>query len=124
MRKNKSEKKGKRAIGIDIELEKKTKLKFKGRKQSGRGILSMIIAILVLGCFGAASVYSAVCKGQGSIVVGWMGIGAFILSIPGFVLGIKAVREPDIALFPPIFGLVVNVIMMFSLLVLYLIGLF
>lgn len=117
-------KRKKNEIELDLDLEKKAKLKFKGRKQSGRGVSSLVLAIAVLVTAVAAFVYSAACKGRGGVVVGWMGLGAFVLSVPGIILGIKALKEQDIVLFPPIFGLVVNSLMMFALLVLYLIGMF
>lgn len=102
--------------------EKKTKLKFQGRKHSKKGICSMLISLLVLAGFITISLVSGLAKGEGGIVLGYAGIGCLAAAVFGFVLGIKSFREPDILYFQPVFGSVVNGIMMVVLVALYLTG--
>ena len=102
--------------------EKKTKLKFQGRHHSKRGMISMLLALLVLAGFIMTSVMSGMAQGAAGITVGYIGIACLVVSVVGFVLGIRSLRERDILLFQPVFGMVVNAIMMLVHVVLYLIG--
>ncbi|MBQ9119868.1 MAG: hypothetical protein IJY09_07455 [Lachnospiraceae bacterium] len=104
--------------------EKKTKLKFQGRKYSKRGVASMLLSLVALAGFIAASVLSGMAKGEGGLLLGYLGMGTLIVSIIGFVLGIKSFKEQDILYFQPIFGSVVNGILMIGFVSLYLIGMF
>ena len=104
--------------------EKKTKLKFQGRKRSRRGVISMILSFLVMAGFITASVLAGIAKGKGGEILGYLGIGSFIVSVVGFVLGIRGLKEQDILYFHPVFGLVVNGLLMVVFVSLYLIGMF
>lgn len=104
-------------------MDRKSKLKFKGRKHSKKGIAAMVLALFALAGFIAASVISAYAKGQAGILVGYMGIGCFIVSVVGFALGVRSLREPDILYFQPVFGVAVNGLLMLALVSLYLTGL-
>lgn len=105
--------------------EKKLKLKFRGKKRSKRGLVSMILSILSVLGFVTAVVMSAMKRGQGEEIIGYIGILCLLATLIGFILGIRCLRkEHDILYFHPIFGLSVNSVMMITFLVLFLNGLF
>lgn len=82
----------------------------------------MVLALFALAGFIAASVISALAKGQAGILVGYMGIVCLAAAVIGFVLGVRSLREPDILYFQPVFGVTVNGLLMVALVSLYLTG--
>ena len=108
--------------GWKMEREKKSRLKFQGRKQSKKGIMAMFLALLSFSGLTAASLISASAKGEAGLFVGYLGLGCLFVAIVGFVLGIMSLREPDILYFQPVFGVVVNAILLLTLISLYLTG--
>ncbi len=117
----------KRTVGRKDSLgkkEEKTKLKFQGRKRSKRGMASMILATAALLCLITAAVLSGMAKGAGGVMLGYIGIAAFVVAVVGLVLGLRSLKEPDILYFQPIFGIVLNGLLALVLISLYLIGLF
>ncbi|MDE7210283.1 MAG: hypothetical protein K2O03_02410 [Lachnospiraceae bacterium] len=107
---------------VDIRLERKSKLKFQGRKHSKKGVAAMFLALLSFGGLAAASVLSAIAKGQAGVLVGYLGIGCLFVALVGFILGVFSLREPDILYFQPVFGVTVNGILLLALVSLYLTG--
>lgn len=105
-------------------VEKKAKLKFQGRKRSKRGVVSMLLSLIVLAGFITASVLSGMAKGEGGLMLGYLGVASLVIAIVGFVLGVKSFKEQDILYFHPIFGSVVNGLFLLVFISLYLIGLF
>ena len=104
--------------------EKKTKLKFQGRKRSKKGIASMLLALLSLAALITASVLSGMAKGAGGSFLGYIGIGALFVSVLGFLLGVRSFKQADILYFHPVFGAVLNGLLLIVYLSLYLIGMF
>ncbi len=104
--------------------EKKTKLKFQGRKRSKRGIISMLLGIVAFAGLAVVSILSGIAKGAGGIVLGYVGLIDVIVAVSGLILGLRSLKEADILYFQPIFGIVLNGLLMLVLVSLYLIGLF
>lgn len=102
--------------------EKKIKLKFQGKKRSKRGICSMLFSLLSVGALAAASVMSGLAGGEGGIVVGYIGMGCFLAALLGFILGVLSFKEQNIRYFQPVFGSVVNGVMLVVMVSLYLMG--
>lgn len=98
------------------------KIKFKGRKQSTRGIIGFVFGIAALVAFLVMIILGGVYYVTVNLAFGITGIVAFALSIAGLVLGIKALNERDIFLQLPIAGVVLNGISLVIYLVLYIFG--
>jgi hypothetical protein len=60
--------------------------------------------------------------GEGGLILGFIGFFLFALSVFGFVLSYKAMKERDIYYRFPIIGAVLNGLMMIAFFVLYIIG--
>lgn len=82
----------------------------------------MLLSFAVLGGFAAASIMSGLEKGNGSILLGYIGIGCLLAAVLGFILGVRSFKEPDILYFQPIFGSFINGVMIIVLVTLYLTG--
>lgn len=98
------------------------KIKFKGRKQSVRGIIGLIFGIAAMAAFLVMIILGGVYYVNVNMVFGIIGMVSFALSIAGLVLGIKALNERDIFLQIPIAGVVINGISLIIYLVLYIFG--
>lgn len=107
---------------MDLRIEKKSRLKFQGRKHSKKGIAAMLLSLFSFSGLVAASLVSASAKGQAGILVGYLGIGCLFVALAGFVLGVFSLREPDILYFQPVFGVVLNGLLLVALVSLYLTG--
>lgn len=86
------------------------------------GVFSAIIGILVVIGFLTLSIMSGLLRGEGGFLFGVLGLGFFALSILGFLLSYKALKQKDIFYRFPIMGVVFNGIMMIVYLTLYLMG--
>lgn len=101
---------------------KKEMIHFSGRRHTKTGIISVVIgAVAILG-FITLSILSGVAKGNGGIILGFIGLLLFAMSILGFVLSYKSFKKKDIFYRFPIIGAVLNGFMIILLLVLYIIG--
>lgn len=96
---------------------------FSGRRHTPLGIASAIIGIAIIIGFIVLSVLSAMNRGQGGIILGIMGLVLFALSILGFVISYKAMKEKDIFYLYPIIGTITNGVMIVFLFILYVVGL-
>ncbi|MBE5959619.1 MAG: hypothetical protein E7254_12260 [Lachnospiraceae bacterium] len=85
------------------------------------GIVSSIIAIIALLIFVAAVVISILNKGNAGIIVGIMGTLTFIISVIGFVVGIKSFNDDMKFLKYSWIGSVANLAISFGIFMLYLI---
>lgn len=101
---------------------KKANFTLQESRHSKKGIISMICGILVIGIFIASSVISSLAKGNGSLLVGLLGMVAFVAAIYGFIVGIKSFREKDIFYVAPIVGVGSNGVMLVTLFCLYIVG--
>ena len=103
-------------------LRKKGTIKFQGRNHSKRGIFSFLIGLAVIGTFLTISFISGTHHGNGGLYLGVIGMISFVISILGFLLGIKSFKEKDIFYVAPILGLGTNGIMTVTLFCLYIVG--
>lgn len=104
--------------------KRKEVFKFTVKSHSVKGI-----AAAALGCIGALGllvlfVLSSVYRGNGSIILGAAGVIVFILTVTGFILGVRACTEKEIYYTAPIIGMVLNGILSIVLFILYITGLF
>ena len=103
-------------------LKRNKEIHFSGRRHTRMGILSTVIgAVVVLG-FITLSLISGFAGGQGSILLGVMGILLFGLSIVGFVLSYRSYQKKDIFYRFPIIGSILNGTMAITFMVLYIMG--
>lgn len=103
-------------------FRKKGIVKFQGRKHSMHGILSMILGIIVICGLITISFISGMNQGNGNYLVGMIGLMLFVISIAGFIIGIRSFKEKDIFYVAPMIGVGCNGITMVFLFVLYIIG--
>lgn len=106
-----------------IKLKKKREMiHFSGRRHTRLGILSTIIGVMVVVGFITISIISSMDKGEGSLLIGVIGLLLFPIAIFGFVISYKAFKEKDIFYSLPIIGSILNGIMIVVLLILYILG--
>jgi len=86
------------------------------------GITATIIGIAVIAGFLTISMISGLNKGDGSIILGLIGLLLFFVAVLGFVLAYKAFKKKDIYYRFPIIGVVLNGLMIIVLFVIYLMG--
>ncbi len=103
---------------------KKDSFKFSGRSHSVRGIISVGLAVVALLTIVISSIISAISHGNGSMALGAIGIVAFIISLVGFILGIKGSLEKEIYYTAPIVGMIMNGLLFLFYFVLYVVGIF
>jgi len=101
---------------------KKEMIHFSGRRHTKLGILSTIIGIVVVLGFIAISIISSSDIGEGSLLIGVIGLLLLAIAIFGFVISYKAFKEIDIFYTLPIIGSFLNGTMMVVLLILYILG--
>ncbi|HHX13087.1 MAG TPA: hypothetical protein GX731_09705 [Clostridiales bacterium] len=77
--------------------------------------------MVVLG-FITISIISSTDKGEGSLIIGIIGVLILPIAILGFVISYKAFKEKDIFYSLPIIGNLLNGIMIVVLLILYILG--
>lgn len=100
----------------------KDNIRFSGRRHSITGVLSAVIGIVVTIGFVVISIISGLMKGQGSQILGLMGLLFFALAIYGSILAYKAFNERDVFYRFPIIGAALNGIMTILLMILYILG--
>lgn len=86
------------------------------------GITATIIGIAVIAGFLTISMISGLNKGDGSIILGLIGLLLFFVAVLGFVLAYKAFKKKNIYYRFPIIGVVLNGLMIIVLFVIYLMG--
>jgi len=103
---------------------KKDSFKFSGRSHSVKGIISVVLAVLSLLSIISSSIISAISHGNGGIFLGVIGIAALIISLIGFILGIKGSLEKEIYYTAPVIGMIINGLLFLFYFVLYVVGIF
>ena len=96
------------------------KYKITNKKISKGGVMSSLFAVLsvVLVYMGVYSSYKA--DGAGGMVVGAFGVGAFVSSTVGFIVGARSFKNEEAFLGLPWFGVVSNaVIWLFMMCVIF-----
>ena len=101
---------------------KKEVYKFSGRNHSIRGLISVIIGGITLLALIILSVISSLSGGNGGLILGIIGMVLFIMSIAGFILGIKSCREKEIFYTAPVVGMVLNGFLFIVFFALYMVG--
>lgn len=101
---------------------KKEVFKFSGRNHSIRGLISVIIGGITLLALIILSVISSLSGGNGGLILGIIGMVLFVMSIAGFILGIKSCREKEIFYTAPVVGMVLNGLLSIVFFVLYMVG--
>lgn len=84
--------------------------------------MSAVIGIIDILGFITISIISGVNGGEGDILVGIAGIFLSVLSIFGFILSYKSLKQKDIYYRFPMTGMVTNGIMMIVFTLLYILG--
>ena len=84
------------------------KYKFTNKKISKGGVMSSLFAVVatVLLVIGVYISYKA--DGSGGTSVGLLGIGAFLTSTVGFVIGVRSFKNEEAFLGFPWFGVIAN----------------
>jgi multisubunit Na+/H+ antiporter MnhB subunit len=104
--------------------KKRRRVKFSDKKHSVRGLISLNLGIISTIILGVLFYLSALVKGAGGANLGLIGFVLFILSIVGFVLGVKGYKEKEIYYQAPILGLLINGLLLVFLIILYFMGLY
>jgi len=102
--------------------KKREMIHFSGRRHTRLGIISTIIGVMVVLGFITISIISSTDKGEGSLIIGIIGVLILPIAILGFVISYKAFKEKDIFYSLPIIGNLLNGIMIVVLLILYILG--
>ncbi|SHO50584.1 DUF6142 family protein [Anaerocolumna xylanovorans] len=104
--------------------KRKEVYKFTGRSHSVKGIISAVIGCISILSLLVLFILSGIYKGNGPIALGAAGMLVFLLTVTGFVLGVKACMEKEIYYTAPIAGMAVNGILSITLFILYVMGMF
>ena len=99
------------------------KYKFTNKKISKGGVMSSLFAVLsvVLVYMGVHSSYKA--DGAGGTLVGVLGVGAFVSSTIGFIVGARSFKNEEAFLGLPWFGVVSNAVIWLFMMCVIFIGL-
>ena len=100
----------------------KEMIHFSGRRHTKMGIISAGIGVIVVLGFLSISMVSGLAHGNGSLVLGIIGLFLFGLAVFGFVLAYKAFKKKDIFYRYPVIGAVINGFMTIILLIIYILG--
>lgn len=110
------------ALGEVIGKKEHGEVKFTNRVRPGKGIASVVLAILAICLMSAMIVWSTVLDGNGEILLGAGGMVALLLTIIGFILSIRCFRMENIYYGTPICGLALNSVFLLAFLTLYAFG--
>lgn len=86
------------------------KYKFTNKKISKGGVMSSLFAVVAVSLLVAGVYISYKAKGDGGMDVGILGIASFLLSVSGFIIGIRSFKNEEAFLGLPWFGVVANAI--------------
>lgn len=98
------------------------RLKFKGRKQSVRGITGMVFGILALLAAIVMIILNGIYYVNTEILYGIIGVVCFFMSVAGFILGLMAIKERDVFPKIPVTSIVLNSISLIVYIVIYIFG--
>lgn len=103
-------------------LHKKEAYKFSDKKHSIKGLISTAIGITAIIALMVLAYIASLSGGNGTILLGLVGIGFAVLSGVGFYLGIDACKESDIYYTAPVAGIIINGFILIIYLLLYMVG--
>ncbi|MDR1700338.1 MAG: DUF6142 family protein [Lachnoclostridium sp.] len=98
------------------------KIQFTDKVHPLRGIVSTIIGILSLLFMLGLFIGAGNAKGLGGEIYGYLGTFNVIAAVTGFIMGLLCFRMEDIFIRFPIIGTVLNGIVSFVLIALYILG--
>lgn len=98
------------------------KYKFSDKKHPAEGIVSFGMGVTALILTIVSVFLSEQAMGQGGMIVGALGTVAMVLSLVGALLSLYSFKKKEIHYQFPILGGVINSILLFFLLVLYVLG--
>ena len=101
---------------------KKEVVKFSDRTHSIKGLISVLMGVIVLLAFITISILSSLSGGNGGLILGAIGMLLFVMSVIGFVLGIKSCMEKEIYYMAPVTGMVLNGFLSVIFFILYMVG--
>lgn len=99
------------------------KYKFTDKKISRGGVVSSLFVLIAIGMIYYAVNISYRAHGAGDVTVGILGAGAWVVSLVGFIVGVRSFKQDQVFLGLPWFGVVGNAIIWIFLACLLLIGL-
>ncbi len=99
------------------------KYKFTDKKISRGGVVSSLFVLIAVGMLYAAVNISYRAHGDAGTTVGMLGAGAWLVSLVGFIVGVRSFKQDQIFLGFPWFGVVGNAVLWIFFACLLLIGL-
>ncbi|MCR5587856.1 MAG: DUF6142 family protein [Lachnospiraceae bacterium] len=103
-------------------VQNEDSLKLTAKKHPKKGIISTILAVLSLVVFIIACVISSNASGGAPIAIGYLGFSSLVISVVGVILAWMSLREPDIRVVFPSIGGMVNILLTFFYIVVYIWG--
>lgn len=98
------------------------RLKFKGRHYSARAFASLGMGIVAVIAYIVMAIIAHKANGNAGIAVGIVGMGMFVLSLAGFIVGFRSLKERDIFFGFSVAGMGVCTFSLIVYLVSYIIG--
>lgn len=99
------------------------KYKFTNKKISKGGVMSSLFAVISTAMLVAGVYISYKADGLGDATVGILGLGAFIIALVGFIIGIRSFKNEEAFLGLPWFGVVANAMVWIFMMCVIFIGL-
>lgn len=111
-----------RKVYMKIRMGKRRKIQFTDKKHPRSGIVATLMALGALVMMFVLFLCSGNAGGQGGIVFGYLGICNLILSVVGFVMALRCMKQDDIYMTTPTIGSVINGLIIIIYLILYILG--
>lgn len=105
------------------EFIKNKSYKFTDKKTSVKGLISVIYLLMAAGLVAYAVYISYKNRGDASVVVGALGMEAFLVSAGGFAMGVYSFKEDNVFLNLPWLGTVGNAVVWIMIAAMILVGL-
>lgn len=107
---------------MKIRIGKRRKIQFTDKKHPFWGIVATFMALGALVMMLVLFICAGNARGQGGIVFGYLGISNLILSVAGFVIALRCIKQDDIYMTTPTIGSVINGLIIIVYLILYILG--
>lgn len=99
------------------------KYKFTNKKISKGGVMSSLFAVVAIVVLSIGVYMSYKADGAGGMVVGILGMIAFLMSVIGFIVGVRSFENEEAFLGFPWIGVVSNAVILVFMMCVILIGL-
>lgn len=103
-------------------FKKRETIQFSGRRHTRSGVLSAAVGLVAIIGFITTCIISGIYGGEGGLLIGIAGILLFVLSLFGFILSYKALKQRDIFYRFPMIGMITNGIMLIVFMIIYILG--